>query len=107
MTCDQASSGDDDALFAWQFRGMTDWERAGFHIVAEARNGQRRSRKSAARSPTYILTDFSMPVMDGIGLIEYVRGYHPEIPVVARRAPTTTSTLSGRVSKRARQDYLL
>lgn len=97
---------DDDALFRVQFRGMTDWERAGFHIVAEARNGQEAIEEIGRSKPDIILTDISMPVMDGIGLIEYVRGYHPEIPVVALSAYDDFDFVRASLKKGA-QDYLL
>jgi len=97
---------DDDALFRVQFRGMADWEKAGFHIVAEARNGQEAIEEIERTKPDVILTDISMPVMDGIGLIEYVSGYHPEIPVVALSAYDEFDYVRASLKKGA-QDYLL
>jgi CheY-like chemotaxis protein len=32
--------------------------------------------------PDLILTDLSMPVMDGLELVNYVRDHHPEVPIV-------------------------
>ena len=97
---------DDDALFRVQFRGMADWEGAGIHILAEARNGREAIEEIGRMKPDIILTDISMPVMDGIGLIEFVRGYHPEIPVVALSAYDDFDFVRASL-KNGAQDYLL
>ncbi len=97
---------DDDALFRVQFRGMADWEKAGFHIVAEARNGREAIEAIERAKPDVILTDISMPVMDGIGLIEYVSAYHSEIPVVALSAYDDFDYVRASL-KNGAQDYLL
>ncbi len=97
---------DDDALFRVQFRGMADWEQAGFRIAAEARNGREAIEEIERMKPDIILTDISMPVMDGIGLIEYVKRYHPEIPVVALSAYDDFDFVRASL-KNGAQDYLL
>jgi two-component system response regulator YesN len=97
---------DDDALFRVQFRGMVDWEQAGFRIAAEARNGREAIEEIERMKPDIILTDISMPVMDGIGLIEYVKRYHPEIPVVALSAYDDFDYVRASL-KNGAQDYLL
>lgn len=77
---------DDSPLFCAQFRGLARWEDYGLTVLGEARNGQDAIARIGENQPDIILTDISMPVMDGIGLIEYVRAHYPHIPVIALSA---------------------
>ena len=77
---------DDSPLFCAQFRGLARWEEYGIVIQDEARNGRHAIECINRKLPDIVLTDISMPVMDGIGLIEYLHTHHPEIPIIALSA---------------------
>jgi CheY-like chemotaxis protein/anti-sigma regulatory factor (Ser/Thr protein kinase) len=50
--------------------------------VAFARNGEEALDVIAKESPAVVLTDMQMPRMDGLKLVEKIREYFPQIPVV-------------------------
>ncbi|MBR2602819.1 MAG: response regulator, partial [Clostridia bacterium] len=97
---------DDSPLFCAQFRGLARWEEQGIAIQDEARNGKMAIECIERNPPDIILTDISMPVMDGIGLIEYVRVRHPQIPVVALSAYDDFDYVRGSLRNGA-CDYIL
>ena len=55
--------------------GMLD----GVRVVAEARNGQELVALVDAAPPDVVMTDISMPVMDGIAAISAIHARHPEV----------------------------
>ncbi len=50
--------------------------------VATARNGAEAIETLRTRPVDVLVTDVSMPVMDGFELLAYVRNHHPNLPVV-------------------------
>ncbi len=50
-----------------------DWEKAGYEIVAEAKNGKDAYEQCKLCKPDVVITDIQMPVMDGIQFIEAVK----------------------------------
>ena len=97
---------DDSPLFCAQFRGLARWENYGILIQDEARNGRNAIECIEREPPDIILTDISMPVMDGIGLIEYVHAHHPQIPVIALSAYDDFDYVRGSLRNGA-CDYIL
>ena len=97
---------DDSPLFRAKFRGLTRWEDQGIVILDEAGNGKIAIERLERNPPDVILTDISMPVMDGIGLIEYVRARHPKIPVIALSAYDDFDYVRGSLRNGA-CDYIL
>lgn len=64
----------EDELFALHsMRDMLDWNRAGIDKVYEAANGKEAYEIYLRERPDIILTDLSMPVMDGLTLIRNIR----------------------------------
>ena len=57
---------------------------AGFegHTIDQADNGQAALERIDASSPDLVLTDWNMPVMDGIDLLRAVRARGKDIPFV-------------------------
>jgi DNA-binding NarL/FixJ family response regulator len=51
----------------------------GVEVIAEARNGQELVALVADLKPDVVMTDISMPVMDGIAAISEIHGKHPEV----------------------------
>ncbi|PAB56641.1 response regulator transcription factor [Anaeromicrobium sediminis] len=64
---------DDDYLVRMFLKNITDWEEEGFHIVADVGNGEEALEIVEEFNPELIITDISMPVMNGIELIKEIR----------------------------------
>lgn len=73
----------DDERPARELLKMTiNWEKAGFSILWEARNGKQALEQYAEKKPDLIITDVQMPVMDGLELLERVKIIDPDQKVV-------------------------
>ncbi|MDF2925635.1 MAG: hypothetical protein K0R57_4549 [Paenibacillaceae bacterium] len=55
------------------------WDELGMEVVATAANGQQALEKCALHKPDMILTDLTMPVMDGLELIATLRRDFPDV----------------------------
>ncbi len=62
---------------------------AGMEVVNEASNGQEALALIAARPPDVVITDISMPVMDGFDLTIRVREQFPQVQVLILSMHTT------------------
>ncbi len=74
---------DDDSVARTNIKVMINWEKTGFEICGEASNGQEAIQLLSEALPEVIITDMSMPIMDGIALIEYLNINHPQIKIIA------------------------
>lgn len=73
----------DDERPARELLKMTiDWERAGFCILWEARNGKQALEQYNEKRPDLIITDIQMPVMDGLEFLEQIKKICPSQKVV-------------------------
>lgn len=73
----------DDERPARELLKMTiDWERAGFCILWEARNGKQALEQYHEKKPDLIITDIQMPVMDGLEFLEQIKKTCPSQKVV-------------------------
>lgn len=73
---------DDMPIFLEYLKGCIDWESYGFHICSEARNGKEALEKIAEVYPDVVLTDITMPYIDGLELSEIIRRDYPDISVI-------------------------
>ena len=73
---------EDDYIVRLYLKNNIKWEDEGFEVVAEASNGKEALEKLHESAVDIILTDISMPEMDGITLIKRLRELYPEIKVV-------------------------
>lgn len=73
---------DDIPLFLEYLRGCINWEEYGFEICAEASNGKEAFDKIEECYPDIILTDITMPYMDGLELSDQVMKQYPDISVI-------------------------
>ncbi|MBB6690989.1 response regulator [Cohnella xylanilytica] len=64
---------DDEYLVRYGLRTTIDWERHGLELVGEAEDGEAGLELAVKHRPDIIVTDMSMPFLDGIGLMEQVR----------------------------------
>ena len=58
---------------------MVDWAAAGTELVDTARNGVEALGKIESAKPDIIITDISMPGLDGLGLIEKASEAYPSV----------------------------
>lgn len=68
---------DDEYLALEDLKTLIDWEALGFHISAAARSGRAALRLFDSQPVDLIITDISMPNMDGITLIEQIKKKYP------------------------------
>ncbi|EGD46191.1 two component transcriptional regulator, AraC family [Ruminiclostridium papyrosolvens DSM 2782] len=74
---------DDDSIARTNIKIMIDWENDGFEICGEASNGQEAINLINETIPEIVITDMSMPIIDGIALIEHLNFNFPQIKVIA------------------------
>ena len=64
---------DDEYLICELIKKMICWEELGLEFTGFAHNGQELLQKIQEHRPAIVITDISMPVMDGIELIRQTR----------------------------------
>ena len=74
---------DDDVFARSNLKSLIDWEKNGFTIVGEASNGSNAIQLIENEQPDIVITDISMPVMDGISLIGYIEQKYSATKVIA------------------------
>ncbi len=73
---------DDVSIFLDYLRGFIDWETYGFQICGEASDGVEALKLIEEVSPDILLTDITMPYMDGLTLAEKVAKHYPNISTI-------------------------
>ncbi|WP_158289374.1 response regulator transcription factor [Paenibacillus flagellatus] len=64
---------DDEYLVRYGLRTTIDWPRYGFELVGEAEDGETGLEMAVKLNPDIIITDMSMPFLDGLGFMERLR----------------------------------
>jgi putative nucleotidyltransferase with HDIG domain len=80
-------------------------ESKGYHCTAVS-NGRAAQDQVKKLTPDLILSDMIMPEMDGIKLLDWVRQYDPEVPVIMVTAMHDISTALEAI-RRGAYDYIL
>ncbi|MUT64699.1 helix-turn-helix domain-containing protein [Paenibacillus sp. NEAU-GSW1] len=62
---------DDEPLVLEGLSFMVDWEKYGFRVCGEACDGEEALGRIKELNPDLVVTDISMPIMDGLHLIEH------------------------------------
>ena len=70
---------DDEYLAIKDLKSMVDWEALGYRIAGAAHNGKQALGIAAREKLDIIITDISMPGMDGIELIRQIRKKQPHM----------------------------
>ncbi|MFF2093165.1 response regulator [Paenibacillus sp. NPDC058174] len=73
---------DDEPFIIEGLYDIIDWPAYGLEIVGSAENGRDALEALKGLSVDILLTDISMPVMDGLSLIREARQFHPELKVI-------------------------
>lgn len=71
---------DDEPWVLEGLRTMIDWEKYGFEVCGEARNGSEAMRLIQEYKPELVLTDINMPVINGLELITKLNELMPKPP---------------------------
>lgn len=73
---------DDEKLERVLIRSGFDWEQYGFEIVGEAGSGEEALEYMVHRKPQLVLTDISMPHMDGLELAQKILEISPNCHII-------------------------
>lgn len=76
---------DDEHLTHRGLKAAIDWEKYGFQIIGDAKNGEEGLELALKLRPDIIITDVCMPNMDGLEMISHIRehNYNPKIIVIS------------------------
>jgi two-component system response regulator YesN len=74
---------DDDSVARTNIKTLINWEKNGYEICGEAVNGMEAIQFIKKVEPEIVITDMSMPIMDGIALIGYLEQNYPKIKTIA------------------------
>lgn len=77
---------EDDQNYRFALRSMYDWEENGFEITAEAIHGVQALEFLKQYAIDLVITDMSMPMMNGLDLIRRMKEDYPAIPVIVLSA---------------------
>jgi two-component system response regulator YesN len=77
---------DDDVVSRMNLKTLIDWEGNGFCIAAEAENGRQALAMIERDVPDIVITDMSMPLMNGIDLIDHLDRHFPQVRIIALSA---------------------
>ena len=77
---------DDDVVSRMNLKTLIDWEDNGFCIAAEAENGSQALAMIERDVPDIVITDMSMPLMNGIDLIDHLGRHCPQVRIIALSA---------------------
>jgi len=102
----QALLVEDNAVYRQAIRTLIDWERSGFCIGAEAVNGKQALEKIAVQRFDLILTDVSMPEMNGVDLVKAVKERGEDAVIVMLSAYDDFQFVKDSL-KLGAEDYLL
>lgn len=74
---------DDDFLARTYLSRLIDWERNGYMLVGTAQDGEEALQMVEEYHPHIIVTDISMPVLDGISVIRLLRSRGDDVRIIA------------------------
>lgn len=77
---------EDDRNYRYAVRSLVDWEGLGFQIVGEAVHGKQALQFLERHEVDLILSDMSMPLMNGVELIQEAKKRYPFIEIIALSA---------------------
>lgn len=97
---------DDDTVFRTRMKSLLDWEKAGYTIIDEARNGKEAIEKIEAFEPDIVITDISMPIINGVELIDYVKRFKNNTSIIALSGYNDFHYVRSSL-KNGAEDYLL
>lgn len=97
---------DDDYLVLQDLKNLVDWKALGFQIIGTAPNGKTALQITQKTLPDLIITDISMPAMDGFEFIECIQKNYPDIYIIFISSYADFD-YAKRAMKHGIRDYLL
>lgn len=97
---------DDDLMIRTQIKTDYFLEEAGYYVAGEAVNGEDGLEVVARTNPDIVITDMSMPNMDGVHFIGRLCGEYPDIVVIVISSYDDFDYVSKSLKMKA-ADYLL
>ena len=73
---------DDEPIVIMGLKNLIPWEDLGFSVVCYAQNGQEAYEQFCDNQIDLIITDIEMPIMNGLGYIERLRGSKESTEIV-------------------------
>ncbi len=73
---------DDMPIFVAFMETLIPWEAHGFQLVGSAKDGQEALAMAKESQPNIVLTDITMPHMDGLSLAEALKAVLPDVSIV-------------------------
>lgn len=73
---------DDDYLVRSYLKMLHSWEKAGFYIQADVRDGEEALEVLSKEKIDLVFTDIAMPLMDGIQLIRAIREKYKHVHII-------------------------
>jgi two-component system, response regulator YesN len=73
---------DDEEIVRRGFRKKIAWSEAGFEYLEPCKNGREAIQSIARDHPDVVMTDISMPLVDGLEVAAYIADRFPEIIVI-------------------------
>lgn len=77
---------EDDKFFRFAVKKVINWEKYGFEVVGEAVHGAKALEFLEENPVEVVVTDMSMPVMNGIELTAAIKERYPDILIIALSA---------------------
>lgn len=77
------------------------------YTIQEAANGEEAVALVKAGSPDVVVTDMTMPHLDGLGLLEQLRSVDPSLPVIVLTGHGSFENVIAAMRRGAAFDYLL
>lgn len=74
---------EDNAIYRYAVKSIIQWEDYGFELTTEAINGMQAFNYIQERHYDLVITDISMPEMNGLDLIQQTKQLYPEIKFIA------------------------
>lgn len=97
---------EDDKFFRFAVKKVIDWGTYGFEIVGEAVHGAAALEFLEGQAVEVVITDMSMPVMNGIELTKALKEKYPDILIIALSAYDDFEFVKESM-KLGAQDYIL
>ncbi|MDC7286413.1 response regulator [Blautia schinkii] len=97
---------EDDKFFRFAVKKMIDWDKYGFEIAGEAVHGEAALAFLSQNEAEVVITDMSMPIMNGIELTAALKEKYPHILVIALSAYDDFEFVKESL-KLGAQDYIL
>lgn len=96
---------DDDFIVRTYLKQMLAWEEKGY-LLQDAKNGQEALDICQQLQPDIVITDMSMPIMNGIDLIKNLKSKYPKINIIVLSCHDDFSYVK-EAMKLGVEDYLL